>query len=240
MNVYKAVLDKFEKAYPLLMHQQDDNSFNRFGLEVGPGWYPLIFEMFGFMDDLQQRSGKAVSISQIKEKFGTLRIHCRMPCESVEQELIEDVFECLSAKTCDFCGSEGRIGSHKGLWATRCDKHRDIKHYKQAEKIRDQAAEDFLSYERKGVSTEDLLYVYVTKSEESDDLASLIMYEFPNYIENLKDGLMDKLTFTQVDNREIEDLAVLVKALKADKKRMMSATDASPAAEQVMDRHGFW
>jgi len=240
MNVYKAVLDKFQKAYPLLMHQQDDNSFNRFGLEVGPGWYPLIFEMFGFMDDLQQRSGKAVSMSQIKEKFGTLRIHANMHCESIEQELIEDVFEYLSAKSCDFCGGPGKMGSHKGLWATRCDRHRDIRDFREADKIREQAAKDFLSYERKGVSTEDLVYVYVTKSEENDDLASMIMYEFPNYIENLKDGLIDKLSFTQLDNRPIDELAGIVRDLKDDKKKLMNVTDASPAAEKVMGRDGYW
>lgn len=37
---------KFQHAYPLLMLQKEDNSFVRFGLEVGPGWLPLVFEVY--------------------------------------------------------------------------------------------------------------------------------------------------------------------------------------------------
>ena len=227
LGVYSEVQKKFEDAYPLLMHQSGDSSFNRFGLEVGPGWYPLIFELFGLVDDIQKATGKAASISQVKEKFGTLRIYCNLPCEAVEQDIIETVFEDMSSRTCDFCGLPGKLSDKEGWWATRCDKHRGISDFAEAERLRARAAEEFFGYERQGVVTDGLVYADAKRSEKGRGLACLVLYELPERIGDLSDGLIKKLSVTEYIDRPVDELAQIVEKMRKHGKRVAAVSDGS-------------
>jgi hypothetical protein len=239
MSLDYQAMEKFIAAYPLLMKQQGETAFNSFGLEFGYGWYPLAFELLGLFDDLQTHTGQAVGISQTKEKFGSLRVYCRLPVESVEQDIIETAFEHLSTTICDFCGAPGRIGEHKGLWATRCDAHRVIKHEQQADKVRRQSFDRFLGYERSGVDTSGLVYVDVTKSPDDDELADLNVYELPERIYNLKTGIRDKLAVSEYKGREVDYLAERIKDLECKGKNILSVTDGSRIANRILGRPEF-
>ncbi|SET80569.1 hypothetical protein SAMN04487962_1262 [Marinobacter segnicrescens] len=234
MGVYSRVQKKFADAYPLLMHQREGGSFDRFGLEVGPGWYPLVYELFGLVDDMQRVTGKAASISQVKEKFGTLRIYCNLPCESIEQDILETVFEDMSSHTCDFCGSPGRLSDKAGWWATRCDKHRGISDFDEAERLRTKSAEEFLKYERQGVITEGLIYADAKRSEKGQGFACLVLYALPERIDDLYDGLMEKLTVTEYVDRPVDELAKIVEDLKKQGKRIAAVGDGSEDSRKAV------
>ncbi|AOY88663.1 hypothetical protein BKP64_11035 [Marinobacter salinus] len=224
--MYDRVMKKFSDSYPLLMHQRDDNSFNRFGLEVGPGWYPLIFELFGFVDDMQRATGKAAGISQVKEKFGTLRIYCNLPCAADEQEILETIFASLSVRTCDFCGAPGRLSDAAGWWATRCDQHREISDFVESNRLRERYAEQFLNYERQGIVTEGLVYAFASRSS-IQGCACLKLYELPRRLTSLSDGLMSQLTVSECADRDPAELEKMIKGMKDRGKRVAAVCDAS-------------
>jgi hypothetical protein len=70
---------------------------------------------------------EALSISQIKEKFGQIRIYFNrtdLPSD-VWARIREAVTlaEARSACTCETCGAAGRLYEDRGSYSTRCDAH---------------------------------------------------------------------------------------------------------------------
>jgi hypothetical protein len=87
-------------------------------LEVGNGWFDLLAAT---ADWLQESGGDFHPISQVKEKFGGLRMYGLM---SGEAQTITDAASWLSICICDVCGAPGRKQG-TGWITTRCDEHRD-------------------------------------------------------------------------------------------------------------------
>jgi hypothetical protein len=73
--------------------------YELFGIECGPGWKTLYEPLI----ELCKKEG--VAISQIKEKFGTLRFYVGSAPEHVYEAI--DVAERKSAETCENCGARG-------------------------------------------------------------------------------------------------------------------------------------
>jgi len=71
------------------------------GIECGPGWYPL----YGPIVAKCQRQG--ISIAQVKEKFGLLRIYVEKPTPAITKAIYEA--EAASARTCETCGAPGHM-----------------------------------------------------------------------------------------------------------------------------------
>lgn len=76
---------------------------------VGNGWVPILEEMF----DKLKAIGWEGDVSQIKEKFGILRIYLTEETDEVE-EIVREA-EDKSAKVCEFCGSPGTLGGEYWL-----------------------------------------------------------------------------------------------------------------------------
>jgi hypothetical protein len=94
----------------------------RWGPEIGIGWFPIIEQL---LKDLRSIGATPV-LTQIKEKFGGLRVYWtpfghEIPTPSIETVI--RVAEERARKTCDRCGRPGYLAERKGWWATRCDKH---------------------------------------------------------------------------------------------------------------------
>lgn len=88
---------------------------------VGPGWIPILDILAESLIAL----GWDRSVSQIKEKFGTLRFYANNTTEQMDY-LIHDA-ELASAETCEFCGKTGRL--RRGGWIkTLCDKCHEERH----------------------------------------------------------------------------------------------------------------
>jgi hypothetical protein len=92
---------------------------------VGAGWRELLEEVVAAID--KARDGGDVSIVQIKEKFGTLRLyrHDSGLSERAKDEINDAVrkAEARSAVTCEICGAEGRLHNLDGYVVTRCPDH---------------------------------------------------------------------------------------------------------------------
>lgn len=97
------------------------------GIAVGDGWYGIIDDLCRKIMDLyvERESREIPRFSQIKEKFGLLRIYFD-PGEATTEEdykAIEKLIaeaEGKSAKTCEECG-ETKDVSARGSWIkTRC------------------------------------------------------------------------------------------------------------------------
>jgi hypothetical protein len=68
-----------------------------------------------------------LSIVQIKEKLGGLRIYCH--CQDLPDDVLclvreaVDLAEARAACTCEICGMEGQLHDRAGWLTTRCDLH---------------------------------------------------------------------------------------------------------------------
>ena len=88
--------------------------YELFGVECGPGWKAIIEPLM----DLCRKEG--VAITQIKEKFGTLRFYVASAPDHVYAAI--DAAEKKSAETCEQCGAPGRL-QNDGWMRTVCKKH---------------------------------------------------------------------------------------------------------------------
>ncbi|KAK0229851.1 hypothetical protein EDD85DRAFT_849894, partial [Armillaria nabsnona] len=94
--------------YPSLF---TDSEMQRWGLECGRGWEGLIRQI---CDELK---GKNVAFTQIKEKFGKLRIYVGKANHETRRFLEE--MEEKSGKVCETCGRTGDLAVSNGwLFAT--------------------------------------------------------------------------------------------------------------------------
>lgn len=234
--MHKDLVAKLRADFPLLMHQGEDNSFTRFGLEVGVGWYPLIYELFGICEDIQQRTGRAVQISQIKEKFGSLRLYIGLPVDLMEDDLIEAIFESLSTKTCDICGEPGTLGSADGYWCTRCPDHRDMGAYSiEEENGLEKATRDkFIDYQRQGLDTSGICYIRSERSGKADGNAALKAYKLPNCILSLKEECIIEQCDVSEHAGSPETLQKIVRDLKGNH-RLLGCSDGSEEGRAVFD-----
>lgn len=86
--------------------------------QVGPGWAELLTELHEKLEFLAKAQGCDYTVSQIKEKFGTLRFYAN--CTDIMQDCISAA-EHQSSFVCEGCGDYGTL--RKGGWLkTLCDK----------------------------------------------------------------------------------------------------------------------
>lgn len=93
---------------------------------VGPGWTPLIKEVY-----IEMLNYPGVQLVQVKEKFGRLRIYWDSPeaTRDVGPSLIPfenfiRMTETKSGKMCELCGKEGKVMDEHGWLQARCREHR--------------------------------------------------------------------------------------------------------------------
>lgn len=67
---------------------------------------------------------RQVVVSQVKEKFGTLRFYVDRGNDEIHAMI--NMAESMSARTCEVCGSPGKSNSH-GWITTLCETHRNEK-----------------------------------------------------------------------------------------------------------------
>ncbi|PBK85294.1 hypothetical protein ARMGADRAFT_1036352 [Armillaria gallica] len=91
--------------YPSLFSSSD---MQKQGLECGRGWEGLIRQI------CEELKGKDVVFSQIKEKFGQLRIYVEKGDEETLKYLSE--MEEKSAKVCEECGGAGNLAESSYGW----------------------------------------------------------------------------------------------------------------------------
>jgi|ERR1035437_306171 hypothetical protein len=96
---------------------------------VGPGWSALIKELY-----LEMMNYPGVHLTQVKEKFGMLRIYWDNPGVSEDDKNVEGkslipfqafiaATENKSGKMCELCGKEGKVINENRWLKARCPEH---------------------------------------------------------------------------------------------------------------------
>lgn len=89
---------------------------------VGEGWRKIVEKL---VDEII-KIAPDTEISQIKEKFGTLRFYCSGDGRDDISKLIRDA-EWESGKTCERCGTKEKVTTKGGWLLTLCPKCRKDK-----------------------------------------------------------------------------------------------------------------
>ncbi len=95
------------------------------GMEHGDGWEPLVREMCGRISLLlASELGARAEFSQIKEKYGTLRVYIDCWCSAKLNEKIEGVIDEIeerSAEVCEVCSATpAKLKARGGWYRTLC------------------------------------------------------------------------------------------------------------------------
>jgi len=90
-----------------------------FGFECGRGWLPLVYETLDKIQAIVDRDRLDLEITQVKEKYGELRIYTSSYADEIE-DIIQEATE-KSVTICERCGKEGKRVQVKGWLMTRCD-----------------------------------------------------------------------------------------------------------------------
>lgn len=97
--------------------------FDLFGIETDYGWYGLIIPIIKTIEkeNLNRSAEDQIVITQIKEKFGTLRFYVNNAPDYIRDRI--RVAEKESLNICEHCGSATNVSqqSVKGWISTLCD-----------------------------------------------------------------------------------------------------------------------
>jgi len=104
-------------------HKPLTESLMAFGIEVGDGWFDLIYEMCEEIESIAILEDVPLPVAvQVKEKIGELRFYA--------SGATKNMFDCIentkdrSVEICEICGKEGKLLTNKNRWMkTRCQKH---------------------------------------------------------------------------------------------------------------------
>jgi hypothetical protein len=109
--MHEELSKKLIKAFPIFFNMSRKNTFGYYGFQISDGWYKLVYELAEKIDaqaKLENLSKKDwPTCSQIKEKFGTLRIYIN--CKSDAFQGIKQEYEAKSALICKQCGNLGKV-----------------------------------------------------------------------------------------------------------------------------------
>lgn len=123
-NLYSSVEDEKTKRDNKQMYHSI-----AYGFECGDGWFNLILELSekleAIISSLPEDKRSNFKVSQVKEKFGTLRFY--MFAETDEMSDLISEAEKKSGKICEKCGSESLVFSNGG-WIVNMCKNCFIKH----------------------------------------------------------------------------------------------------------------
>lgn len=177
--------------YPELTSVQARDEFNVVvGFGCGDGWYPLLIELLGMLDDARLRGGGDIHIAEVKQKFGRLNIYFScydFKFGSLEYALFNALCAHLSIRTCEICGASGQRRNKNGYFIALCDEHNNnwsnIKCYL---KETGDLALDLKNYQRNGLDTERKVYIKTSTEAVSEDNLHITLYDFPNRIVSVR------------------------------------------------------
>lgn len=124
----KLLCEKYPKIFNLRYGDLSSTAIT-FGLECNDGWFDLIDTLCDqiqkHIDHNANRDVPQFVVSQVKEKFGTLRFYGDGGDQMTDGMIW--LAESLSGKLCETCGSPGKLRG-KGWYYTACDKHTKKEH----------------------------------------------------------------------------------------------------------------
>ncbi len=114
------------KKYPKLFRQKDlpmSQTCMCWGIAVGWGWLDIIDRLCSQIQNyIDKNNLEQVEFTQIKEKFGLLRIYSWNADDNIDKMIEEAELE--SSKTCEECGTAENVTTEGGYILTLCDRCR--------------------------------------------------------------------------------------------------------------------
>ena len=95
------------------------NNLMAFGFECGRGWLPLVFETLDKIQAIVDRDKLDLEITQVKEKYGELRIYTSSYTEEID-EIIQEATD-KSVTICEQYGKDGQLVRFGSWYMTRCE-----------------------------------------------------------------------------------------------------------------------
>jgi len=95
----KELQDKLKNTYPSLFYN------DKFYFECGDGWYEILVNLFSSIT--QHEKTKLPKLTQVKEKFGRLRVYCDYETPTVSALI--HFAEGISWSICEICGNRGTM-----------------------------------------------------------------------------------------------------------------------------------
>lgn len=125
-NLPKKEFDlKLVETFPHLykdMHGDPRATCMAFGADVDGGWRDIIWELSEKLENIilskPEQDRSAYHMTQLKEKFGGLRIYLSWDDDETDAILLEA--ENKSFITCEYCGKPGTL-QQTGWWKVWCD-----------------------------------------------------------------------------------------------------------------------
>lgn len=111
----------YEKYPRILASLGNPSSPASCSTDCGDGWYRLVERLLDCVQDLADEQGAMQHVAvQVKEKFGSLRVHWVASDERVDAMTV--FAQALSCFICEQCGNPATRDTN-GWIRTRCDKH---------------------------------------------------------------------------------------------------------------------
>ncbi|MCF5700475.1 MbcA/ParS/Xre antitoxin family protein [Pseudomonas syringae] len=107
--------------YRTLLFSKEFSEDAIFGFECNDGWADVIEATLSLVQQRARVSALDVKVTQVKEKFGQLRIYHRGGNESIGAAF--EIAELVSGCVCEICGMPGGLISIDGWSQTRCGHH---------------------------------------------------------------------------------------------------------------------
>lgn len=192
------------KKFPLCFGDIDKGpreSLMCFGLECGNGWYKIIKEacqkaeiiiakwIDKNKDDKNFNKDWTPRLSQVKEKYGTLRMYWSSYPKGLDK--VEMEAERKSAKTCEQCGKSGKLRG-QGWYYTSC-----FIHAKEQDRDNLEIVED--AYEKRRKIMGKLLGELLEKF-------AVLLYKFYEFVRELSLKLQFPLKVVDVSEETVENL----------------------------------
>lgn len=147
---------------------------------VHAGRYPIIYELFGLLDDHRRRTDESVQLTKIFEEAGVLRFSAIVPeMKSIEVKLLELLTESWSEELCEVCGRLAFIDTMSEQQRCRCITH----HTCTIEKLeRDEQVftKSMMGYQRSGMPVTLFRHVAEIEPETNPDLLHLTVFALPD------------------------------------------------------------
>ncbi|SNC59391.1 hypothetical protein SAMN04487881_0047 [Marinobacter sp. es.048] len=202
-------------------------------IECGRGWFPIILESLGLIDDMRRRTGWVAEVSRIAEKAGSLQIICNLPFLSYEQILLESAIAHLSTLICGACGKSA-IPDQSGRCATCSGDNR--KAIGQTLWPERDPASGLMVSEREGLQTCGLVRLSVRRiSPEMQGQAELFAFEYPDNLVSLRSVGLLAQGRSKVKRGTIRDLHNEIRAFSAAGKTLLVYSDCSMVAMKVFE-----
>ena|ERR1700722_15304582 len=121
-NKYDKIIADFPELYSKHGYSTPERSFPVY-FAIGDGWFSLMYELStAIMEHVRKNPDSLPSITDIKEKYGTLRFYT-----NGGDDIIDDLIskaEDASYTICEKCGNVGELMTSGHWLSVRCPEHK--------------------------------------------------------------------------------------------------------------------